>query len=283
MATYLKNRNGIFYYDRRIPSDVIELCKKYNLGAVCFKTSLKTSKKDEALLKAANLSLWLGKFFELIRSNCYSFDEIEKILEEAPFRIKEVFALQSKKNNADKQTISKLYEVYEAERLRANRWRDKTRKDQQQMIRLLIELLGKDCHPESITRAELLEVREKICKLPPNLTKVPAFKDKSLAEILAMPDVKPMSSTRAYRIISHLRAFFRWIYLHGILESDISSGLVMAKRRSKRSDEERVVYSNDDLKSLFRTKLFKGEDKLDRPENFFIILIGMYSGMRCKW
>ena len=279
MANYLKLRNGVYYYWRRIPADVLSAMEENQRRMNHIKSSLRTGNKEEASLKAAHLSVWWAKYFELIRSRCYSFDEIEKLMSGAPFKIREVFTSKEHGKPEDK-TVLELYELYETERIRADRWRDKTRKDQQQMIRLFVELIGGDCPIGKITRAQLLEIREKICRLPPNLTKVERFRGRSLQSIIAAGDFKPMSTTRAYRIISHVRAFFRWIHHHGLVETDISSGLAMAKRRDLRQDEERTTYSEDDIRRLLASPLFKGEESSDRPENLFITIIGMYSGMR---
>ncbi len=84
MANYLKLRNGVYYYWRRIPADFLSAMEENQRRMNHIKSSLKTGNKEEASLKAAHLSLGWAKYFELIRSRCYSLDEIEKLMSGAP-------------------------------------------------------------------------------------------------------------------------------------------------------------------------------------------------------
>lgn len=280
MGSFLKKVNNVYYYWRRIPSDIANMHNSDKVNKSHIKHTLKERKKQRAQVKAAIITIWLDKYFSLLRTGCYTEHELEKVLSSAPI---DIFCI--KKNAKQKkvkacENILELYQLYEVEKLRSNSWREKTKKDQQQMIRLLVELIGGNKTINRINRRELLQVRESICKLPPNLMKVKKFKGKSLTEVLSMEDYSPMSSTRSYRIISHLRTFFLWAFTHGFIETDISSGLMLTKKRKIRQNEERKAYSNDDLAKLFTTEVFKGNTTLDRPENFFIPIIAMHTGMR---
>lgn len=276
MADYLKSVAGVYYYWRKVPLDLVNSFRQTHL-----KVSLRTRNKREAYEQTVHLSLWCNRIFAIMRSQAFEADEIDKMLANAPFKMNLHNAAKADTGTTQKlPTIQALYEIYEAEHLRAGRWREKTRTDQRQMIRILIELLGGNISVNSINRQMLLQIREQICRLPPNLTKDKRFRGMPLAAILKQSDYKPMSHTRAYRIVSHLAAYLKWAFNHGYVDSDVSSGLYMPKKRESRQNEEREIYSVDDLKRLFATKVFIGNEAIDRPECFFLPLLALYTGAR---
>lgn len=276
MADYLKSVAGIYYYWRKVPLDLVNSFQQSHL-----KVSLRTRNKRDADEQTVYLSLWCNRIFAIIRSQAFEADEINKMLANAPFKMSIRKAANSGRDTAQNlPTIQALYEIYETEHLRACRWREKTRTDQRQMIRIFIELLGGDIQINSVSRQTLLQIREQICRLPPNLTKDKRFRAMPLAAILKQSDYNPMSHTRAYRIVSHLGAFLKWSFNHGYLDTDVSSGLYMPKKRESRQNEEREIYSDDDLKRLFATEVFTGKEAVDRPECFFLPLLALYSGAR---
>ncbi len=275
MTDYLKAVSGIFYYWRKVPLDL----NGYFHGKH-FKISMRTRLRNEAKMKSTNFSMWLNRIFAIIRSGAFSQEELDKIKLTAPFELEPSEQKKAKATRQQIPTILSLYDMYENEHLRNGRWREKTRTDQRQMIRLFVELLGGNCQIGKVTRQCLLQIREQICRLPPNLTKDKRFRNKSLAAILILDDYKPMSHIRAHRILSHLGAFLKWSYNHGFIDSDISSGLYMAKKRDTRQNEEREIYSDDDLRRLFATEIFQGIGAINRPECFFLPILAMYTGAR---
>jgi len=276
MADYLKKVAGIYYYWRKVPLDLVNSFQQTHL-----KVSLRTRSKRDADEQAIYLSLWCNRIFAIMRSKAFEADEINRLLANAPFNMNLRNVAKADTAPTHKQpTIQALYEIYEVEHLRAGRWREKTRTDQRQMIRIFIELLGGDITVNSINRQALLQIREQICRLPPNLTKDKRFRGLPLATILKQSDYNPMSHTRAYRIVSHLGAFLKWSFNHGYLDTDVSSGLYMPKKRESRQNEEREIYSGDDLKRLFATDVFVGTEAIFRPECFFLPLLALYSGAR---
>ncbi len=274
MPQYLKKISETYYYWRRIPLDVAE-----HHHGTHIKLSLKTKERKEAKFLATGYSAWLNRYISIIRSQCFTADEIERIKQSSPLPLPPSI-VSNAKINVTKDRVQELYDLYEHEHIRANRWAQKTVIDQRQMIRIFIELLGGNIEIQEMKRAQLLHIRETVCRFPPNLTKDKRFRGKPLSEILKMTDYEPMSHTRAHRIIKHLKAFLSWCYKHGYLQEDIASSLSMPKKRESKACDERSIYTDEDLKSMFATDVFTGKDYLDRPENFFLPLIGMFTGMR---
>ncbi len=90
----------------------------------------------------------------LVRAHHLSGDEIESIREKAPFRINaKIKRADQVQHPEENEKILFLYNLYETEQIRANRWREKTNKNQQQMIRIFVELLGGDCDIKRINLA----------------------------------------------------------------------------------------------------------------------------------
>ncbi len=275
MARYLHRVTDVFYYRRRVPKDLQSF-----FPALFLKASLQVRDRRAAMDLATAISAWCLRIFSLVRAGIVSAQEAASLLEKSPFGIGVRRKQRDRENQTTPKRITEVYGVYEHENIRAERWREKTRTDQLQMVRLLVDLLGGDHPMQEITRLQLVHVREDICRLPPNLTKSQRFKQRTPREILTMEGVKPMSTSRAYRIVSHLATFFRWAHRHGFISEDVASGLYLPKKRDQRQNEEREVYSDADLAAMFEAPVFYGYESVDRPENFWVPLIGLFSGMR---
>ncbi len=276
MARHLIRVAGWYYYRRRIPRDLQSI-----FPTEFIKASLHTNDRGDAEGQAASISQWCHRVYSLLRAGNLSPTETAALITGCPIRASfQKLVIGSEKPSQQQFSISEVYEVYKTESLRANRWRAKTQTDQQQMLNLFVELMGANVPIRQIDRLQLVSVREAICRLPANISKAKAFRDKSPREILQMEGITPMSNTRSYRIVSHLSAFLRWSYRHGYTTEDLSVGLYMPKKREQRQSEERSIYSTEDLKRMFDAPIYQGQECLDRPENFWVPLIAMYSGMR---
>ena len=70
-SSYLISRNGIYYYSRRVPADLI---KRFNKDRVII--SLRTRSKDKALRSATTLSDRLERYWESLRLELFHSREL---------------------------------------------------------------------------------------------------------------------------------------------------------------------------------------------------------------
>lgn len=115
---------------------------------------------------------------------------MREMLAKAPMGLGKKKRCQQSPKAESAPTIESAYQIYEGEHVRVGRWRTKTQTDQRQMLRIFLELVGGNCPLGDLNRQFLLAVREKIFRLPPNLTKSPKLRGKTLSEILVMKSQK---------------------------------------------------------------------------------------------
>lgn len=123
-----------------------------------------------------------------------------------------------------------------------------------------------------ITRNTVRKLRDTLSSLPANLYK--KYPDKTIEEILLIENITPMSTTTVNKLLTLLGSVMRHSLKEGYIKDNPVEGLKFQK--SKRPDEERKAYNVEDLKNIV-THL---PSPADKPERFWIPLIGMFSGMR---
>lgn len=215
----------------------------------------------EDVQRAINAVVLLRRFHRNIRPT------EQRVLEE----------IQTSVQPTTTEKISVLMRRAVQEYVMSGTWTAKTKAETESVYALLIEIMGD--HPiERFGHREMLEFRDLLAKLPPNHKKSPRYRHLRVKQILALPEVKPMSLLRVNKILSRLSAFFSWCKKHGFIRDNPTSGLAYAIKT--RADEDREAYSDEDIKKMLRTPVFVGGDALDRPERFWLPLLGMYTGGR---
>ena len=88
--------------------------------------------------------------------------------------------------------LSELIERYSSTRLSDGAWKEHSVKDHLSRLQNIIDILG-DKDAASVTREEMRTVRDTLRKLPPSRKKSPTYRNKSIAELLAMPHAVTIS------------------------------------------------------------------------------------------
>jgi len=88
------------------------------------------------------------------------------------------------------------------------------------------------------------------------------------------PDITPMSITTVNKHISRFSTLMKHCIKEGYIKDNPAVGLKIKQKR--RPDEERKAYTTDDLKRIVANL----PPKEDKPERYWIPLIGMLSGLR---
>jgi integrase len=121
----------------------------------------------------------------------------------------------------------------------------------------------------------MVDYLETLKKLPAGINKNPAYRGKSIKELLATPDLPPMSTTTINKYIERAGSLLIWCMKQEYIDRNPAMGLSIAK--TTKDDEQRSVYSIADLELI--QKLLPSVDTA-KPERYWIPRIAMYSGLR---
>jgi len=176
--------------------------------------------------------------------------------------------------------LSELIREYIEENVRAGSWTAKTKADIHASSMLLMGIIG-DMPVKSITRRTTSEYKKALLRIPSNMRKKRAYRAKSLRQILAMdiPEKDRMSMTTVNKLIDRASMLFKWAVRNGHMDSNPAEGMML--KRDKRVDEERKVFSTDDLYKLFNSREYLADRHIG-PHTFWVPILGLYTGCRIE-
>lgn len=255
--THLIKVNSRFYYKIKVPADLSHLfpCK-------FIKKSLHTDQ-----LRSAKTMLMYSEFkthnaFALLRTGTLAPEYVQQV----------VYSLLPSQKPDDKKDINLLSGVittYTAEKKAG--WTDKTKMEVAGVFRLLVDILG-DIDVSTITRPILIQLRSSLLRVPPNYYK--KNPGKSVREVLKSSTESGISSKSVNKHMSRIGSLLKYCQEQGMIANNPATDLQIVDKQ--RADQERNPYSLDDIKNIVSNLPLSGE----RPERYWIPLIGLYSGMR---
>lgn len=268
MSSYLLNRRGNYHVRVRVPADLLGV-----IPATELVKSLKTRDKREAHNLALPYLQGINRAFSLFRSGFISDDQMRGNLDSLMGRkTQRVMPHETSLPAAPVVLLSAVISQFVSDRQQG--WTIKTKMENIASFRLLLDITG-DIPVKRIDRDKVREIRDTLCKLPANLYKT--FPEMSMPDVLQrMEDgsIPPMSITSVNKHLSRFTSLMGHCIKERIIEVNPSEGLQLKQKR--KPEEERRAYSPTDLKAIM-VHLPKDDDK---PERYWIPLIGMYSGMR---
>jgi integrase len=205
------------------------------------------------------------------------FDEFSNTLIES---VKEPAGRQASGNPpaGETHTLGELRDKYLREHETGGKWSEKTKVTVRGVFDELTEVLGEQTPVTAIRRSDIVGFRETVQKLPANRTKG-RYKGKSIESILGMPDVEPMGYYSVRTRLTWTSGFFRWCVEQDYMQKNPADRLVPPKPNRPQSDE-RDPFNRADLERLILALAARRAEKPRRPEQFWIPLIALYSGMR---
>jgi integrase len=154
-------------------------------------------------------------------------------------------------------------------------WSVKTKMENEASLRLLLDVIG-DVDVCTISRETARGLRDNLSLLPANLYKL--YPQITAAQVLQMVldgvDISPMSTTSVNKHLSRFSGLMSHCVKEGHLSVNPAEGISIKQKR--RADEERKVYTPDDMKKIVE-HLLLDEGK---PERYWLPLIAMLSGLR---
>ena len=149
------------------------------------------------------------------------------------------------------ERLSQVIEKFAEERRRVGVWKPKSEVEIMTSLHLLQEVLG-DVPVADINNVTMRHFKETLLKLPRNLRKSPAYRDKSIAEVLASGVTQPMNPTTINKQLDRASTLFKWAVRNGYMDRNPAEGLQLPAK--KRDDEYRAAFNSNDLQMIFHSR-----------------------------
>lgn len=178
----------------------------------------------------------------------------------------------------DSQKLSEVIPKFISEFVKAGRWTEKTQSENEAVFKLFKEISG-DLPINQYDHQAIRQYKEALSKLPANRNKIKEYRDKTIDEILALPDVEPMAVNSVNKNIRRLGQLFKWAVQNGYIERNVVEGMSLPE--TKRQDQYREVFTKEDLEKLFSTDIHKKKEYL-HSYYYWLPFLGLYTGARIE-
>lgn len=113
-------------------------------------------------------------------------------------------------------------------------------------------------------------------RLPPNINKSPAYRGKSIEQILALEGT-PATPHTINKNLTRISAFFEWCIRYGYVTTNPARGMTI--KNPKRANEERKAFSDDDLARIFGSAIYLRGD-FRQPYQYWLPILALFTGCR---
>lgn len=164
-------------------------------------------------------------------------------------------------------------EMYCEEKLRLKQWKPHIAEDYKGQFALLLRYLGNDASIH-ISSDLASDVKNMLLRLPKNMGKKAAYKDKSIAELIAM-DIPASDRLNAVTVAKYIRTistFYDWAVKRKDTNENNFSALVDNVKKAYRQRDE---FEPEDIRRIFEKVLVA-----KKPHQKWIPLIAFYTGAR---
>jgi len=176
------------------------------------------------------------------------------------------FSNSSNTKQKDQPKLSKVISKFVSEFMKADRWTEKTKSENEAVFDLFIKISG-DVPINQYDHQAIRQYKETLGKLPANRNKIEKYRDKTIDKIISMPDVKPMAVNSVNKNIRRLGQIFKWAVQNGYIERNIVEGMSLPE--TKRQDKYREVFDKEDLVKIFSSPISQEE----RIPSFLLLLV----------
>ena len=105
---------------------------------------------------------------------------------------------------------------------------------------------------------------------------------KSHLDTLKNAKGKPLSDSRKDSYLGFAKQLWKWAIQHHYADTNPFDGLQVGKAGRKRADQQRAAFTQDDLKTIFCNSKEYGQDRITRPDYFWVPLLGLFTGCRLE-
>lgn len=180
------------------------------------------------------------------------------------------------------EKCSAAFRRYVAEKHQVTKaWTDNTRTDIEAAFKLFLEIVGDHPIGTYADAERAREFRAAMLRIPPNWRTSPAWRDKTIQQILSAPTPEKTQAVKTVnKKIRFVAGFFDW---YSSLHSDILQQhpygklLVPQSRHARRRDhEERRQFTKEEVQHLLEAA---GKER-ERPYQFWSVALGAHTGAR---
>ena len=132
--------------------------------------------------------------------------------------------LDHRQPQKDEPKLSQVIPKFVSEFIKAGRWTEKTTAENEAVFELFKEIAG-DLSINKYDHQAIRNYKETLGKLPANRNKIKKYRDKTIDQIISMPDVKPMAVNSINKNIRRLGQLFKWAVQNGYIERNIVEGM----------------------------------------------------------
>jgi integrase len=190
--------------------------------------------------------------------------------------LKEHRPRRARKNSSG--SLQKVIEAYASEQDLGGNWTPRTKLEVEACLNLLLSFCG-NVSISSITFKVMRDFKQALMKLPANMRKMPQYRNKSVHELLKMDIEKPMSPITVNKYLGCASALFKYAVRNGYMPQN--PGESMHISISRRDDEFRAVFSDEDLRNLFHSPEYIN-DTHKRPFEFWLPVLALFTGCRLE-
>lgn len=172
--------------------------------------------------------------------------------------------------------LFKVVDRYVEEQEKGKCWTTKSTVEYTACLNLMKDFFG-DIPVKSIDHAKMRKYKEALMKLPPNMKKSPLYRDLSLAEILKMDIEKTWATPTINKYLNRASCLFEFAMNNVFMDKNPARGMEISI--SKRNDEQRSVFTTEDLTKLFCSPEYM-EDTHKQSYYFWTPILALFTGCR---
>ena len=171
--------------------------------------------------------------------------------------------------------LSQGFSLYKQEQVLEN-WGVRTATQNEASFKQLVEIIG-DIPITAVTKSVVRDYKQTLLSYPANRYKGKR-KEKTLEQLLEEGSVS-ISLETVRNVMGRVSSFFNWLVKQGYREDNPFSGVAPRRVHSARS--ERSPFTDDDLRLLFGTAIYRDKDYA-HDWQYWLPLLGLYTGARLE-
>jgi len=261
-------KSGAFTWEELSEENYLQIVKAYNEMQITMHRIEVARLRGDFLLEEEIVGRDYGKL------PC----EIEKTAETEVSSVSMQVAVEAMPPKKNALLYSDAMDRYIHQKLQDGEWREHSVVDHRGRLGEFLLIIG-DKSIESITREDMRLFRETLRRLPPNRTRVKAYKDKNIQELLALKVEKTLSVTTVNILVEAVGSMLGWYVREGLL--DVNPATHLQIKDTRQDIELRQAFSADELSKIFAHPKF-AQKEFKSPSYYWIPLIALYTGMRLE-
>jgi len=171
--------------------------------------------------------------------------------------------------------FSELIEDYKRDRLAAKRWTPKTQDENLAIYKLCMDIIG-DLPISEIGEEQALTYFETLQKLPANMNKMPAYRGKSIREIIAL-NPPPMATRSINKSLERISSLFKFATLKP--KYDLRYNPFSGRSLDESDAQQREPFTDDELIRLFGA-VEHTQREYKTPYSYWLPIMGLLTGAR---